>query len=65
MPETIGQKTGERDGAKRTRAPRARRRAHADGLQHHIRLQHCTHGAVSIPGSYSTARCPTAPKLRS
>ena len=39
MLETIGQKTGERKGAKQTRARRARRRALADGLQNGIRLQ--------------------------
>ena len=61
--ETIGQKTGERKEAKQTRARRARRRAHADGVQHGTRPQHGAHGAVRIQGSYSTARCPTAPEL--
>ena len=61
--ETLGQKTGERKGAKQTRARRARHCALACGLQHGLRLQHCAHGAVRIPGSYSTARCPTAPEL--
>ena len=63
MLETIGQKTGERKGAKQTRARRARHRALADGLQNGIRLQHRAHGAVHIPGSYSTTQCPTAPGL--
>ena len=61
--ETIGQKTGEREGVKQTTARRARRRAHADELQHGIRLQHRAHGVVRIPGSYSTAQCATAPQL--
>ena len=50
--ETIGQKTGEREGVKQTTARRALRRAHADELQHGIRLQHGAHGVVRIPGSY-------------
>ena len=36
--ETIGQKTGEREGVKQITARPARRRAHADELQHGIRL---------------------------
>ena len=60
MPETIGQKTGEREGVKQIAARHARRRAHANELQHGIRLHHRAHGVVRIPGSYSTARCATA-----
>jgi hypothetical protein len=43
----------------KTTARRARGSAHADDLQHGIRLQHGAHGAVRIPGSDSTARCTT------
>ena len=62
--ETIGQKTGEREGVKQTTARRARRSEHADELQHGIRLQHCArrcahsgelqHGAVrySTPATH-------------
>jgi hypothetical protein len=58
--ETIGQKTGEREGVKQTTARRARRRAHAGELQHGTGQQYRAHGVVRIPGSYSTAQCATS-----
>ena len=65
--ETIGQKTGEREGVKQTTALSALRRARADELQHGaVRYstpathmpQHGTHDAVRTPRSYNTAQCP-------